>query len=528
MKRRRRTCEFTVSALESRQLLSAAATVELSSGGNLIVRGSAKADKCVFDDAVQSGVAMVKVTLNGKAQYFPKASITGAIHFLGGYGNDYCNDNVQGIQFLGVGESGNDTLIGSDGTDFLIGGDGDDLLDGYKGNDCLYGDSFTENSADGEASPEKGRDSLYGGDGNDYLSGGALNDLLEGRGGDDTLFGGGGDDTLTAGSGRDFAWGGWGNDHLYGNEGVDDLIGEEGNDALYGGADYDYLYGSDGDDFLDGEADDAYYNGGTGLDTAANQPVIGGVSYADIFQNGSSSCWFLASLGAMTTLGATSHGADISSYLSYAGNGVYNVRIWNFKSKKWTTQSVNFEGNGSTNSGDATVRNNGDTSADNAACEGEFWATVIHRGMLKYYKADYTTASGIAKANFGYGAGKGGIAVNGLLLLGNTTAVSDVKDKKHPYNLAYLTKLKGLLNRTNPIQPIIAGTIASPTSKKLVGAHAYQITAIDGSGNVTLRNPWGTDGGSVIDGANDGIVTITASEFAGSFSQVAYTTSPVV
>jgi hypothetical protein len=42
---------------------------------------------------------------------------------------------------------------------------------------------------------------------------------------------------------------------------------------------------------------------------------------------------------------------------------------------------------------------------------------------------------------------------------------------------------------------------------------------------VTLRNPWGRDGGRTIENADDGIVTLTALEFTTLMSQITYTTA---
>jgi hypothetical protein len=528
MQRRRRSNLQNFSALESRRLLSSTTPqMYIAGSGQLVVIGTDGNDTCTISETTVSGIPQIKVTMNRKSVNFARHLVTAdSVYFLGGKGNDFLQ-MAANVWVYAAGQDGNDTLYGSDQADVLIGSHGNDLLKGFGGADQLYGDTTTTGSADGAISPEQGKDILYGGAGNDTVSGGALADMLYGEADSDTLYGGSDDDHLDGGLGADYLWGGWANDRLFGGADVDELFGEEGHDALYGGAAFDWLYGNDGDDFLDGQADDAYYSGGKGLDTAANQPVIGGVGPGDIFQQGSQSCWFLAGLGAMTNLGATNNGADISSYMTYKGEGVFNVRIYNFKKKVWTTQAVNFEGGRSTHNGDAQVISRGDTNASNDACEGEFWATVIHRGMVKYYKADYTTATGVANANFGFGAGRGGNAKNGLLLLGNTTATEEAQSTQNPFNLAFLARMRTLLNRTNPIQPMIVGTRPSPPSTKLVSAHSYQIVSIDASGNVVLRNPWGVDGGTGGDGVNDGQVTVTAAEFAANFNQVAYTSSPV-
>lgn len=189
---------------------------------------------------------------------------------------------------------------------------------------------------------------------------------------------------------------------------------------------------------------------------------------------------------------------------------------------------MKFEGVGSTNSADARVTNNGNSGADNAGCEGEFWATIMHRGMLKLYGVDYTSPSAILNADYGGGAGAGGYINVGLSLLGNTSATFELKSATNPFNTAFMNRMFNLLHRTTPIQPILAGSIGSPGSNKVVGAHAYQLIEVYSNG-VALRNPWGTDGGvrPSDDPADDGMIFLTYAEFESSFNQVAYTTASV-
>ena len=510
-------------ALESRALL-AAAPVSLAVGtGNLEIFGTPVNDICEIRSVVKSGIPSIQVTSAGKSQFVPKVLIPfNNIIFHGAAGDDTCTNYVADMAFYAYGEAGNDVLIGSSGVDVMRGGLGNDFLDGLEGNDFLYGDASYATSLQDALALEKGRDTLYGGAGDDNLYGGALGDSILGGTGDDYIISGSGDDTVYAGDGNDYVLAGWGNDRLYGDAGSDTLDGQENDDVVYGRSGFDFIYGGDGDDFLDAGADGGTYHGGAGVDCRADQPVIGGHNFSDISQNGSSSCWFLATLGAMATLGET----KMNEYLSYKGEGEYNVRIYDYKKKKWTTQTIRFEGVKSTHPADARVIERGDRIADNAACEGEFWATAIHRGMLNYYKVDYMDASKVQNANYGYGAGAGGIPKNALLLLGNTSAKGEGKSSSTPFNAAFLNRMNTLLYRSIPVQPMIVGSVATPTSSKIVGTHAYQVTEI-GSTYLVLRNPWGKDGGSGGDGVDDGYVTVTYAEFASNFNYVAYTTAVV-
>src|SRR5205085_8794578 len=60
-----------------------------------------------------------------------------------------------------------------------------------------------------------------------------------------------------------------------------------------------------------------------------------------------------------------------------------------------------------------------------------------------------------------------------------------------------------------------------PAGVPLVGNHAYTVDAVtdngDGSFSLRLRNPWGIDGAGS-DGANDGYVTLTATQAFASYT----------
>jgi Ca2+-binding RTX toxin-like protein len=115
---------------------------------------------------------------------------------------------------------------------------------GYGGNDAIsVGSGVRGIFADGGAD----QDTILGGDGNDTLWGNSGADHIEG---------GAGNDDIAAGGGNDYALGGIGDDTIAGNSGNDALAGAGGNDQLFGGP---------------GSAD--FIRGGTGKDTAANDPL---------------------------------------------------------------------------------------------------------------------------------------------------------------------------------------------------------------------------------------------------------------
>jgi Ca2+-binding RTX toxin-like protein len=138
------------------------------------------------------------------------------------------------VNFILVGNGGNDTLTGLSGNDSIWGGSGDDFLFGQAGDDEIYGGV--------------GLDVIYGGDGDDKLYGQGGDDAIHGDEGADFLHGGAGSDSIMGGEGDDRLSGGDDNDRLQGGGGDDVLVGGAGNDVLYGEDGADTLSGGDGSD----------------------------------------------------------------------------------------------------------------------------------------------------------------------------------------------------------------------------------------------------------------------------------------
>jgi Ca2+-binding RTX toxin-like protein len=545
-KRRNRRRKMLVESLESRELLTGSL---IDSSGVLQLTGTEQAERIIVKQGSYAGRPTVDVTYNGAVERWYLSDVTAnKIYYNGLGGDDYCRNDVSTLRLEAWGGSGKDSLIGDEMNDFLVGGAGDDWIYGFGGNDSLRGDLDGTSGRD-NIDGGNGDDSIYGGPLNDKMVGGAGNDRLYGEDGNDRIYGDAGDDRIWGGNGIDNIWGdnengaagidqiygeggddvlrggdladsifgGNDSDRLEGGNGDDILDGQAGNDIIYGGSQYDMMYGGDGDDFLDGQGEDGWYHGGKGNDMVASQLVINGAKSSDIRQAGSTSCWYLATLGAFADRAATT-----ANYISYVGLGTYSVRVYSRAQKTWTEQPVVFQG--ASHAGDAQVISNGATNLDVATCEGETWATIMHRGMLQFYGIDYTKANAVTNANFGYGAGVGGYSLDAFWLLGVTTGKSESPvQSTTKADTAFISRMRSLLMRTNPGQPMLAASFGR--HPKMISAHCYQITAIGTDGTVTLRNPWGRDGGRTIENADDGIVTLTALEFTTLMSQITYTTA---
>jgi len=221
------------------------------------------------------------------------------------------------------------------------------------------------------------------------------------------------------------------------------------------------------------------------MDWNADVVAVNGTRMEDVRQTGSPTCGFLSSLQ-----GLARTGTDYTQWIKYAGNTSdgtpqYDVAFWSGSAWKWTR--VNF-------TGDMTGND------PLAMAEGESWVILMNRAWVQYYGNNGRTwphdaIKALSGRAVSYQYSVGDADFNRM-----TTALSQ-------------NKLVG------------AATVASPTTGLLVGTHAYTVVATwnGGSGNlwVQVRNPWGVDGGSQIDGANDALVWVPWNHFKASMNYLA-------
>ncbi len=164
-------------------------------------------------------------------------------------------EGLDGDQFIGTGNSGNNSISGGDlndtlrglaGNDTLNGGLGADTMEGGAGNDTYIvddvGDVVNESTglpADIDTVQSSVDYVLAAGIENLQLNGAAVqgsgnasNNTITGNNNANLLFGAGGNDTLVGDDGNDVLDGGDGNDTLNGGDDNDTIIGGAGNDVI--------------------------------------------------------------------------------------------------------------------------------------------------------------------------------------------------------------------------------------------------------------------------------------------------------
>jgi Ca2+-binding RTX toxin-like protein len=418
------------------------------------------------------------------------------------------------------GYGGNDELYGFGGGDWLVGGVDNDKIYAGTGNNHVEdgtGNDYvdlTGNSAGVTYATGGGNDTVHGSDFADKITGSAGNDVLYGHLGGDTLTGGFGNDTLDAGTGQNtvsdgpgndvvdlsdnglpvvYTTGG-GNDTVYGtafadkitgSAGDDKLYGNGGNDRLFGLAGTDELYGGENDDWLEAGSQVEFADGGDGTDFNAHQWAINGATYDDILQGKAGTCVFLSALS-----GAAMQGIDLEGRITYLGNYIYNVQLFNADTGQAYNQQVAFDGSFS-------IIDGGHWDPWPAAGGEEFWTVLYQRA---YLKMSDTLGFNFKDPDYAMYALTDRSVVNG--------------DWDDP---------AGLQAALNAGKVVTAGD-ADQTSV-VYASHSYTVLEVFQSGGtwwIKLRNPWGKDvnvediqnGTAVPSGSNDdGIIIMTWDQF---------------
>ena len=474
-------------ALEGRQLLAANLTATLS-GGVLKVEGTEAADTIVLRQR-NGAISIDNIRIKyGSALYSSiSQSLVNSIevYALGGNDKVYGNsDSVVGYQAIVKPMK----LYGGEGNDLLIGGNGADSIYGYNG-----------------------ADTVYGGPGNDTL------DLWYGN------------DTGYGGNGNDIVYGSYGDDWLYGEAGADKLYGYDGSDKLYGGSGNDYLKGGRGGDRLEGgSGTDTFRRSMTGPsgfnlsedqqdpeDELADEPqMVAGAfltnptsdSFWHIDQAQTPTCSFLAGLaataywtGRFSNLGSVNN--DLLTFIQYnSSSDTYGVLLK--INGSWTRYWVN---------GDWT---------EGVDPGGPLWVTLYQKAWLKANSVVTTYADGTAMNPDSWYSTTGAQWKNAGRAL---TALTGYTNYWTSYSSASASTMRSQLANGDVL---VASSDSSNLTSRVVGSHSYMVYSVYSSNStwyVKLYNPWGHDGqgtnhDQAYDGVNDGMITLTWSQFKDDFS----------
>jgi hypothetical protein len=386
---------------------------------------------------------------------FPAARVS-AVRFAGGAGDDRFSAAALGRPVRADGGAGDDYLVGGTGHDALLGG--------------------------------PGNDTLIGGAGNDRLNGGAGADRLAGGAGDDVLIGidDGTADYLDGGAGRDAYWvdrNGSATDRTAGVAAGDRV---QAVDRFVGG---DRTL--DGDRLADPTAPGRTYRtfadrplfAGDWAKTRGPSPGFTGPTAADARQGPLGNCWLIAGLAAVAQDSPTTLRQSVADF----DDGTYGVKLGG----RFYRVDNDLPG---------YARLGRDDSMWVAVTEKAFAA---HRSALFRLPASYANLVGGwgREVNDAFGSVRSGYRTFG--------------PGTDPAELAEF-----IARRFEAREATTIGFLRPGAGVPVVRNHMYSVAGVerDAAGvvvSITVRNPWGVDGGGSTD-ANpaDGLVTLTPAQIA--------------
>lgn len=379
------------------------------------------------------------------------------------------------------------------------------IVNGKRGNDTISADDTVRVPL-----------VLHGGAGNDLLAGGAASDRLYGGTGADTLAGGSGDDVLVSiggASDRDRLTGNGGRDNFWTDAGdTDRMTDRAAADAYHTvGSFMSYrITRPDGSDSttpipltLSGQdlPDPVASGSASGWRDFSRQPLFatGGPSEHDVDQNGAADCYFLAPLSSIAKI-APRH---LSNRVVDLGDGTYAAQF----QRGGATYFVRVDA-------DLPVDNSGKPYYAGLGQQGSIWAAVLEkawaffrRGRGTYASTDWGKISepyeafGLTGVDRAFSASE--FNSDGGILNGLDALLDD------GYSVVYSTKdVQPAGSKLRPDHVILVDRVVRSASGAAIG--------------IVLRDQYKTDDPDVKDGANDGYVTLTASQAAAWMESVAW------
>jgi hypothetical protein len=414
----------------------------------------------------------------------PGISITGTV-VTDGTGTRLVITGTNGNDVITLSYSGQATLLKTAyGTQSFAGQYARIVIYGFAGDDVIRDDysitcPVTINAGDGN-------DTIYdNGPGNSTLYGGAGNNLI--------VSVGGGTDTIYGGGGMDSVW----------CDSADGLIGVS---AAASAAGYvhritnfyqPYTSSStqtgwvskeiSGQDLQD-PAGDTYTHGWANF---ASHPLFSGTpTYNDIRQGSVGDCYYLASLASL----ADTDPDAIRQMIVSLGDGTFAVRFYRNNQEVYVRLDA-----------DLPIYSGTSLSYAKLTPDNEIWVALAEKAYcyFRYGENSYESISG------------------GWM----STVYQEVTNKTSTTvwtGGSAASLASSMATSLAAGHPITAGSYASPPSP-IVGGHAYQVKAVEGTGDsaiVTVYNPWGTDGRGTDDNPSDGLVRLTMAQFQACFSSV--------
>jgi hypothetical protein len=243
-----------------------------------------------------------------------------------------------------------------------------------------------------------------------------------------------------------------------------------------------------GQDIVDPAASYAYTN-----DFISRPLFVDGAQYNDIRQGAVGDCYFMAALSAL----AQSDSWVIDQSITALGDGTYAVRFYSGATEYYYRVDAQLP----TSSGNPAY-------AKLTRTTGELWVALVEKAFAQFRNGTNSYAS----------IDTGPIEEGFRAMTGATTSSWSTNGQ------AANTLAQQLANQIAAGHAV--GAISSGNINPIVGSHAYNVHASEfdaatATWYVTVYNPWGDDGRTWDSNYGDGLLRLTAAEFAARFQWIA-------
>jgi hypothetical protein len=222
----------------------------------------------------------------------------------------------------------------------------------------------------------------------------------------------------------------------------------------------------------------------------------GGASPDDVNQGSIGDCYFLAGLSSTARVGVN----RIHQAVVDLGDGTYAMRF--YKDGAETYYRVD---------GDLRVNGAGNPTYAKLGTADSVWVPIMEK-VFTFARSNAGTFQSIHGGGGAEPFNALNMSSHGVAFGSGGTAAQNAHET--------LANIKAELD--NGYAVVASTPNANPTNGcPCVKWHLYSVVSVNlATDRITLRNPWGTDGGGNSDGSNDGYVTVTASQFHGYFTGI--------
>jgi hypothetical protein len=264
-----------------------------------------------------------------------------------------------------------------------------------------------------------------------------------------------------------------------------------------------------------------------GYQSVSGNLFQGGINYRDINQNDLGDCYFLAALGAVALDASTTIQNMFVSHNDDNGDGItdsWTVRMFNNGVADYVTVDRFLP---TTSWGGAAFAGWGGGHFTNT--NNELWVALLEKAYAQFNESGWIGQDGTNSYN-GTSLSPTAVTTNNAGINGGWPDRALEQITGLNANLTNMTtgflgitlsnSVNDMINAFNNNQMVTLCTPNNPGTSLIVGSHCYVLVGYNAANDTfQVYNPWATDGGSAVDGANDGLRWLTRSQLLAGFNQ---------